>query len=121
MADSSKRYQSAAEENQRANAAAYKAWVETHPIEQIHNANKARNLLKNKYNIPKGYVKLIKDERQPKRPVSAYSLFTKARWSSGDFSTGVKDSSKAIGQEWNNLSESDKQVSRVLNSVGHWN
>ncbi|RYP70195.1 hypothetical protein DL769_005074 [Monosporascus sp. CRB-8-3] len=105
------RLEKTAEQNKRANAVAYKAWVESLTPDQVRAANRARGLLKRKYNIPKGQAKHITDERLPKRPLTAYSLFTRARWSTGDFSSGggVRTTSAAIGQEWKKLPEAEKK------------
>ena len=95
---------------------AYKAWVEGYTPNQVAAANRARNLLKKKYQIPKGYVKLIADERLPKRPITAYSMFTRARWSSGNLpSGGIRGASSAISAEWKDLPETEKKVSQLLN------
>ncbi|KAI1458995.1 hypothetical protein F4805DRAFT_98021 [Annulohypoxylon moriforme] len=102
--------QAAAQQNKLTNAATYKAWVETHTPQDIHAANKARRLLKKKHNYPpKSQLKLIRDGRLPKQPTTPYSLFTKARWASGDFANRtVADSAKQIGQEWRNLPDAER-------------
>ncbi|RYP05320.1 hypothetical protein DL765_009871 [Monosporascus sp. GIB2] len=105
------RLEKTAEQNKRANAVAYKAWVESLTPDQVRAANRARILLKRKYNIPVGQVKHIRDDRQPKRPLTAYSLFTRARWSTGDFSGGggIRNTGPAIAQEWKKLPETEKK------------
>ncbi|KAI0555372.1 hypothetical protein F4679DRAFT_523473 [Xylaria curta] len=103
---------SATEQNKLANAAAYKAWVESHPVQAIYDANKARKALKKKFNFPKRSVKVIRDERLPKRPPTAYSLFTKARWASGEYTTpGVRatDVASRIATEWKALTAAERQ------------
>ncbi|ORY66369.1 uncharacterized protein BCR38DRAFT_430033 [Pseudomassariella vexata] len=97
-------------------SADYKAWLESIPASQIEAANNARRRLKKVYNFPK-VLKLIKDERQPKKPISAYLYFVKGRWASGDSdltSTGretpaFQESSKALSTEWSNMSDAEKQ------------
>ncbi|KAI1105228.1 hypothetical protein F4804DRAFT_304723 [Jackrogersella minutella] len=98
-----------AERNKVANEAAYKAWVESHTPQQTVDAMKARRTLKRKYNFPKAPVKVIHDDRLPKKPNTAYSLFTKARWASGDFATKkLAESSKAISEEWKSLPDVER-------------
>jgi hypothetical protein len=105
--------QNTAEQNKRANATAYKAWVEAHTTDQIQAANRARRLLHNKYNFPKDKaLKLIKDERQPKRILTPFAHFTKSRWSSGEFANvPLPEAAKDITAQWKNLAPGEKQVS----------
>ncbi|KAF2970937.1 hypothetical protein GQX73_g2668 [Xylaria multiplex] len=106
------RLESAAAQNKVANAATYKAWVESHSAQDIYDANLARRALKRKYNIPKGLVKTIRDDRIPKRPASAFSLFTKARWASGEYSSvssSITEVGSKIAQEWKNITEAERK------------
>ncbi|KAI0535733.1 hypothetical protein GGR58DRAFT_425206 [Xylaria digitata] len=106
------RLESAAAQNKVANAATYKAWVESHSAQEIYDANLARRALKRKYNIPKGLVKLIRDDRLPKRPASAFSLFTKARWASGEYSqtsSSLAEVGAKIAQEWKNQTAAERK------------
>lgn len=81
-------------------------------------ANRARTLLKRRYpDVVKHTPKwsLIKDERRPKRPVSAYLQFSINRNASGDFNRiSFADRGKLIGQEWKALSESEKKVAQIF-------
>lgn len=102
-------YQETAEKNKLTNNAEYKAWVESHTPGAIHDANKARSRLKRVYKQPiKG---LIQDDRQPKRGVSAYLLFVKARWATEDFA-GKKapEAAKILSAEWKSLGASERQA-----------
>ncbi|KAI0400297.1 hypothetical protein F4802DRAFT_499420 [Xylaria palmicola] len=106
------RLQSTVDENKLVNAASYKAWVESHPVPEIHAANMARKHLKRKFDHPKGPLKLIHDERLPKTPLSSFALFTKARWVSGDFSVGslsLAEIAVKIGKEWKSLTPAERQ------------
>ncbi|KAK7753210.1 hypothetical protein SLS62_004729 [Diatrype stigma] len=109
-----RRFEQLVEQNKQANAAAYKAWVESQKPADIILANNARYMLKRKYNIPKCQLKVITDDRLPKRPTTAYLHFTKARWTSGDYSdllstAGAKQVMTKIGSEWKTLSEAEKK------------
>ncbi|OTB08856.1 hypothetical protein M426DRAFT_18925 [Hypoxylon sp. CI-4A] len=101
-----------AEQNKLKNAAQYKAWVESHTPVEINNAIKARMQLKRKYNIPtKATVKTIHDGRLPKKPVTAFTLFTKARWASGDFKgRTVPEGSAEISREWKSLPDTERHA-----------
>ncbi|KAI1143421.1 hypothetical protein F5Y05DRAFT_408866 [Hypoxylon sp. FL0543] len=114
---------SVAEQNKLSNAAAYKAWVESHTPVQMHNAIKARASLKRKYNIPTGAVKTIRDDRLPKKAINAYSLFTRARWASGDFAnSNIPDASKQISRQWKALPETERHAYEDLakSSMEHY-
>lgn len=99
--------------------------MEAHPAEVIAEANKARTRLARVYFIPRrtkktsadgtssrSSVNLIRDERLPKSPSSAYILFAKSRWATGDLQgMGIRDASRQVAKEWKELPESDRQVS----------
>lgn len=88
--------------------------MESHTPQQINEANRARRLLKKKYGLPRSnsVLKLIKDERQPKRLVTPFAFFTKARWGSGDFNNRpLGEAVRDISAEWKGMSASQKQVS----------
>ncbi|KAI0008043.1 hypothetical protein F4779DRAFT_468936 [Xylariaceae sp. FL0662B] len=105
------RLESVAEGNKRTNAAAYKKWVESHTPEEVSRAINARRMLKKKFNYPVGQLKLIRDDRLPKKPATSFVLFTKARWASGDFAkTPVTQASKTIGQEWLKLPAEERHA-----------
>ncbi|PKS10586.1 hypothetical protein jhhlp_002340 [Lomentospora prolificans] len=102
------RLQEKAETNRLANTDAYKTWVETYTAQEIHEANLARGRLNRKFN--KSHRKIV-DDRQPKRPLTAYSLFVKARWASGQVNAAsAADASKTLASEWKALPESEKQT-----------
>ncbi|KAI8632086.1 hypothetical protein F5Y19DRAFT_492989 [Xylariaceae sp. FL1651] len=106
------RIQSIADQNKTANAVAYKAWVESYTPEEIDAASRARKILKRKFGIPKGHIKVIHDDRQPKKPPTAFGLFTKARWASGELSKGsgsIGDAAREVAREWKNLSLAERQ------------
>ncbi|KAI0842072.1 hypothetical protein F5Y06DRAFT_258931 [Hypoxylon sp. FL0890] len=110
-ASEQQRLATTAQQNRLSNAAAYKAWVESHTPVQINSAIKARQLLKRKYGIPKSSLKTIRDERLPKKPTSAYSLFTKARWASGELAgLKVTEAAKEIGRQWKALPETERHA-----------
>lgn len=104
------RLQEKAENNRLANTDTYKTWVESHSAQEVHDANLARGRLNRKYK--KSHRKIV-DDRQPKRASTAYSLFIKAKWASGEVSaSSAADASKALAAEWKSLSESEKQPYR---------
>lgn len=81
-------------------------------MDEINAANNARQRLKRIHNYPKGYVKIIKDERAPKHPLSSFGFFTKARYASGELSPGpVSGNVAAIAAAWKGLSDAERQVS----------
>ncbi|KAI1437536.1 hypothetical protein GGR50DRAFT_45061 [Xylaria sp. CBS 124048] len=104
-------------ENKASNAIAYKRWVQSYTPKQIWTANNARRLLKRKYNIPKGGVRVIEDPRIPKKAPSAFSLFTKSRWESGDHTEGtIRAIAPKIAAEWKATTAAQRQpfVDRAL-------
>lgn len=103
------RLRDTSEKNRSANAETHKAWVESHTASQIADANRARQQLNRLEKTTKH--RSIADERQPKRAVAAFSLFTKERWESGEF-TGrpLAEAARTLSAEWKNISASDRQV-----------
>ncbi|CZT48290.1 uncharacterized protein RSE6_08965 [Rhynchosporium secalis] len=104
-------YNRRANENKAENAAAYKKWVESHTPDEIRQANLARAALRrlkgNKAKKPSN----IKDERQPKRALSAQFFFHRERWASGDLKgIRIPDATALLFKEWNELSPAQKQV-----------
>lgn len=105
------RLQTKADANRASNAEKYKLWVESHTPEQIHEANLARARLARKGVKGVKAHRKITDERMPRRPASAYSLYVKERWASGDFDGSVVSTSAAIARDWKDLPEEEKKVS----------
>lgn len=94
--------------------AEYKRWVESHSVEEIEAANKARRSLRRRLKDKPTQVKkykAIKDERGVKRPISSFAHFSISRHASGDFKhIPVPESGKLMSQEWKALSEGERQV-----------
>jgi hypothetical protein len=87
--------------------------VESHDVNEIRIANLARAKLRRNLDAKRAKKwPAIKDERQVKRAVSPYVLFSVSRQASGDF-THIKigERGKLIGQEWKALSDEEQQVS----------
>ncbi|KAF7536614.1 hypothetical protein G7Z17_g13015 [Cylindrodendrum hubeiense] len=96
-----------AKANRAINEEKYKAWVETHSPERIYLANQARRRLARKTDKN---VRTIRDERLPKSAGGAYNAFIKSRFASGGSTGGsLVDTVKALGQEWNALSDAEKR------------
>ncbi|KAI0200092.1 hypothetical protein F4808DRAFT_177492 [Astrocystis sublimbata] len=116
-ANEMQRLKTLSDQNKLANASDYKAWTESLPVQDVYDANLARRTLKNKFDYPKGSLKLIKDDRLPKRPPQPYSLFMKARWASGEFTEirrteglqGFKRISLQVSTEWKALTAAERQ------------
>ncbi len=93
-----------------ANEAVLKAWVESHSAAEIADANVARQRL-NRLANPKSKHRSIKDERQPKRPLSSFSIFTKERWESGMFAgRPIGEATKMLAAEWKGMTPSEREV-----------
>lgn len=103
-------YNHIANQNKLDNAKAFKAWVESHTVDEIRLANNARN----KLNRQHGRVKysILKDDRAPKRPHSSYLMFSTERWASSDLK-GIKltEAQALITKEWKALSDVARKVS----------
>lgn len=116
-ANHTQHYNHIANENKAANQAAYSEWVASYTPEQIRKANNARRLLKRKTATADGKkssgrgLTPIKDDRQIKRPNSAYFKFGIERRESGDFKgIPLGEAAKLITKEWNELSAGEKKV-----------
>lgn len=105
-------YNRIANKNKAENEAEYKKWINSYKPEEIHLANNARHQLKRLSSGRTGKYTNLQDPRIPKQPGSPQSLFTRDRWSSGDFK-GVKlaDAAPRIAKEWKELSPSQRKVS----------
>ncbi|KAI1176721.1 hypothetical protein F4777DRAFT_544907 [Nemania sp. FL0916] len=108
--DETGRLKTAAEKNKLANDVTYKKWVESHSPQNIREANNARRLLKKKHNYPKSKgLQVIHDDRAPKRPLTAYMLYAKARLSSGDLGVPAVQAVRDIAKEWKTLTPAERQ------------
>lgn len=83
--------------------------MESYNPAQIRDANLARAALGRK--TDKTHRK-ISDERVPKRPSSAYSLFVKERWAAGGLEGAATQASAELAREWRALPDGEKKVSR---------
>ncbi|KAJ5494479.1 High mobility group superfamily, partial [Penicillium fimorum] len=100
------RLQAQAKANIAANAAAFDAWVKTHTPLQIKEANTARLTLSR---LGKKHYTPIKDDRQPKKPKSAYILFLADRIDTASYQGKPgTESFTAIAEEWSRLPQSEK-------------
>lgn len=94
--------------------------MESHTPDQIRIANNARNLLRRKLagklknKAKPTHTQLIVDERQVKRPQSAWVFFFAERQASPDFK-GISPAERAklIAREWKALSADEKTVCHV--------
>ncbi|OAA66729.1 high mobility group, hmg1/hMg2 protein [Niveomyces insectorum RCEF 264] len=102
------RLRDTAKKNGESNRIAYKAWVESHPVGTIAEANRARLHLNR---LAGSKHRTIPDERQPKRAQGVFAIFTKARWDSGMFAgRPVTEASKEMAAEWKSLSPPERQL-----------
>ncbi|KAI1466845.1 uncharacterized protein F4812DRAFT_460403 [Daldinia caldariorum] len=100
-------------QNKAKNDAAYIAWVESLTPEQTVAANKARHLLKRKFNYPAtpNTVRVIRDPRIPKRPITPFSLFTRSRWATGDYAgRPFAEAAREISKEWLKLPDVERHA-----------
>lgn len=112
------RYNHVANQNKIANEAAYKRWVESYTPVQIHENNNARRYLWRLKGSPKYRLRLVKDERQPKKFTSAFIDFSVERHRSGDLKhMSLADAARLVGQEWKSLNDADKKVGLTRSSV----
>ncbi|WQF77837.1 Putative High mobility group box domain-containing protein [Colletotrichum destructivum] len=107
------RLEEKAKENRLANIATYKAWVESHTPIAVAEANRARANIRRI--TGRRAPRPIHDERQPKRLSTAFIMFVKARWDTGDF-FGVDPvvANRQISEQWNALPESEREPYKQL-------
>lgn len=125
---STQHYNHIANQNKEANQDAYAKWIKQHTPEQIRQANLARANLKRKVNAgkaPKAVARglyPLKDDRQIKRPTSAFFKFSIDRRNSGDFKgISLGESAKLITKEWKETSASEKKVGSQSRFEMIWN
>ncbi|KFY13404.1 hypothetical protein V491_06410 [Pseudogymnoascus sp. VKM F-3775] len=104
-------YNQIANANKTTNDASYESWLASLSPQQIYDSNHAQQRLKQLGLIRPGKHLKIDDPRIPKRPSSAYILFVKERYTSGDFK-GISsvEAAKILTQEYKALSESEKKL-----------
>lgn len=107
-----------------ANQAAYRAWIHSHTVEEIKQANSARRKLKRKSassglpKPPRSKLTLLIDDRKTKSPVSPYLAFLSDRYASGDYKgLRASDASRLAAEEWKTLDATEKQVSVMVHLV----
>ncbi|KAJ0160368.1 hypothetical protein CTA2_8094 [Colletotrichum tanaceti] len=107
------RLEEKAKENRLANVVAYKAWVESHTPIAVAEANRARAKIRKLTGRP--VPNPIRDGRQPKRGLTAFQIFVKSRWESGDF-LGAQPIvvGRQISEQWKALSESEREPFKQL-------
>ncbi|KFZ13668.1 hypothetical protein V502_06492 [Pseudogymnoascus sp. VKM F-4520 (FW-2644)] len=104
-------YNQKANANKITNDASYESWLASLSPQQIYESNHAQQRLKQLGLIRPGKHLKIDDPRIPKRPLTAYILFVKERYTSGDFK-GISsvEAAKILTQEYKALSESEKNL-----------
>ncbi|KZM22809.1 uncharacterized protein EKO05_0001477 [Ascochyta rabiei] len=110
------RYNHLAAERNESNAAAYKAWIETHTPDQIRIANNARAQLRKKLagtlksNAKPSHTRPLMDERRVLRPRSSWTFFFAERSQSSDF-TGIRitDRTNLLAAEWKALDANERK------------
>ncbi|KAE8135461.1 hypothetical protein BDV38DRAFT_139495 [Aspergillus pseudotamarii] len=96
-----------AESNRNSNESTYNQWIKSHTPLQIKEANLARNKLTR---LTSKRYSLLRDERLVKRPSSSYVFFYLERTGQGDFKhMAVKDISARVAEEWNGLTDTEKE------------
>lgn len=107
-----KHYNHIANQNKAENARQYRKWIESHTPTAIHEANKARAILRRRGAAFAGQSKKLQDDREVKGLRTSYNYFYIERLNSGDFAgIRVVDAAKRTGQEWKAMSASEKKVS----------
>ncbi|KAI1322192.1 hypothetical protein F5Y16DRAFT_404685 [Xylariaceae sp. FL0255] len=99
-----------AEKTNLLRASENKAWVESHTVAEIVEANKARKTLKAKFDYPKK-TQLIHDDRIPTKGSTPYGLYIKARWAT--IENANRESMMSLGvqfsKEWKSMTPAEKQ------------
>jgi hypothetical protein len=86
--------------------------VRSHTPLQIKQANEARRKLRRKFKAKKRQFPIIPDDRQVKRPKTAFMIFMEELSGSGDLENlKLAERGAQAGQRWKSLTESEKQVS----------
>ncbi|KAI9825509.1 MAG: hypothetical protein M1826_007005 [Phylliscum demangeonii] len=111
-----KDYTRVGNENKAANGAAYKKWVESHTVEEIQLANRARKRLRflskmAGVKVPGGSRVRIRDVRvEAKRPRSGYVHFVMSRHASGKYKDRpMLVAAGVIAQEWKAMPAEEKR------------
>ncbi|KAL2262850.1 hypothetical protein VTK26DRAFT_9237 [Humicola hyalothermophila] len=107
-AEELEKLQATAEQNRLANEVAFKNWIDSHSPREIYEANRARSLLRRKYN--KSVRHAIPDPRIPKAATPAFNFFIKTRYQSQEFAheRGSQVLPK-LAAEWKSLSAEERK------------
>lgn len=100
------------DQNKAANLETYRSWVETKSPQEIRVANTARRVLKRLDTLRIADKKLapIKDHRIPSRPLTAYNLYARSRYESGDLTgMSLRDATLKVAAEFKALSDSERK------------
>ncbi|KAI9041572.1 HMG-box domain-containing protein [Aspergillus affinis] len=101
------RYLAIAQSKREEELANYKKWVQSHTPTQIRDANSARRRLAK---LRDHHVALIRDERLVKPVRPQFLFYSMERNKSGDFNHMTSpDRARKIGEEWKNLTSSEKE------------
>lgn len=84
--------------------------MESYPVDVIKRANRARSKLDRIYKIRVSPIKIV-DERNPKRPGSAFAMYIHAH-SHEVTATGQNSGSKIklLSEKWNSLGATEKKA-----------
>lgn len=105
--------------NKQRNETELHQWIILHSPSDIAAINSARAKLRRLGLGPK-WGRRIKDDRQPKRPMTSFANFTSSRWKSGDYEgLNVTEASKKASTEWKALSEAERAVCLPLSASWH--
>jgi len=100
------------DQNKAANLETYRSWVEAKSPQEIRIANTARRVLKRADTLRIADKKLapIKDHRVPSRPLTAYNLYARSRYESGDLAgMSLRDATLKVAAEFKALSDSERK------------
>lgn len=97
-----------AQKNKTANEINLKNWIDSHSVQEIREANVARNLLKRRKSAPTKHT--LPDSRFPKGRLTAYMAYVKARYTSQEFE-GLQSKARLshISSEWKEFNDEQRK------------
>lgn len=82
--------------------------MESHPVDVIKRANRARSKLDRRYKIRVSPLKIV-DERNPKRPRSPFALYVRAHAHEVSGEGGAVPIIKLLSEQWKGLGDTEKK------------
>ncbi|KAH6636659.1 hypothetical protein F5144DRAFT_188866 [Chaetomium tenue] len=107
-----------AQKNKTANEINLRNWIDSHSVQEIREANVARNLLKRRKSTPIKHT--LPDSRFPKGRLTAYMAYVKSRYTAQEFE-GLQSQNRLskISSEWKGFNDEQRKPYVEIEKTDH--